>query len=365
MIADFLEPFWEALFEKTGVFGIFLATLAPIIFILVLLIIVAAVIGIFKYGKRKRLIKMYEKALDLEVDCRYDEAWALFKKYVKKAPPSEDVYYHIGMFCLSAKEDGWKYSKGDARPSYWFEKSAAMGHKAAQFQLLKIRFRENFPADIVMSAKIIREIKELAEKGLPEAKKFLQKTKEELEKKVSAGIMDKNEVNSIFGDSFSQMYLAKTYAEQNKMKESYNLITLSAENGNPDAQYMVADLYLRGTQDKIIEKNPKKAVEWYKKAADRENIDAMIALGELYYVGKGCEKDLLQSAKYFAKAADEGNASAAHNAAICYQNYAFECAERKGLTKPMEKKLDHDYMVNMIKGLKYEKRAEELGYKEK
>ena len=364
MIADFLEPFWESLFEKTGVFGIFLASFAPIILILILLIIIAAVIGLFKYGKRKKLIKMYEKAMDLEVDCRYDEAWALLKKYIKKAPPSEDVYYHIGMFCLSAKEDGWNYSKGDARPSYWFEKAAAMGHKAAKYQLLKIKFRESFPTDIIGSIKIIREIRELASKGLPEAEKFLKKTEEELKKKAEAGIIGKHEVFSVLGDSIQQLLLAEEYYKQKKNKESYSLIILSAENGNPDAQLMIAEIYLRGSTDKIIKKNPQKAVEFYKKAFAAGKTDAAIALGELYYMGEGCEKNILEAANYFAKAADEGDASAAHNAAICYQNYAVECADRKGLKNPVDRKLDGDYMRNMIKSIAYAKKAEELGYKE-
>jgi TPR repeat protein len=268
------------------------------------------------------------------------------------------------MFCLSAKEDGWKYSKGDARPSFWFEQAASMGHKTAKFQLLKIRFRENFPADIIECAKIIKEIRELASKGLPEAENYLQKTEEELKKKAEAGIIGKNEAFSVLGDSVQQMYLAITYAEQNKMKESYNLVTLSAENGNPDAQLMLGLFYMRGTEDGIISKNPKEAVKWFKKASAAGKNDATIALGELCYVGLGCEKDLLEAANYFAKAADAGDASAANNAAICYKKYAFECAERKGLKNPVDRKLDRDYLRYMIRAMTYEQKAEELGYKE-
>ena len=77
MLADFLEPFWEALFEKTGVFGIFLAAAAPVILIIVLILIIFAFYSLFKVAKKKRLEKIYHEARYLEYRERYDEAWEL------------------------------------------------------------------------------------------------------------------------------------------------------------------------------------------------------------------------------------------------------------------------------------------------
>ena len=85
MLADFFEPVWDFLFDKMGVFGMVIATATPVIALVLLFLIIAAIVGIFSAVKEKRLKKMYNKALYLEYRGRYPEAWKLFRKYAKKA----------------------------------------------------------------------------------------------------------------------------------------------------------------------------------------------------------------------------------------------------------------------------------------
>jgi TPR repeat protein len=47
-----------------------------------------------------------------------------------------------------------------------------------------------------------------------------------------------------------------------------------------------------------------KAREWYQRAADAGNIDAMINLGRLYLDGKGVPKDYGKAREWYQKAAD-------------------------------------------------------------
>ena len=54
----------------------------------------------------------------------------------------------------------------------------------------------------------------------------------------------------------------------------------AAEKGNIDAQYMLAILYKEGLG---TEKNLEKAFYWYHKAAEKENIDAQYNFTLLYY----------------------------------------------------------------------------------
>lgn len=57
-----------------------------------------------------------------------------------------------------------------------------------------------------------------------------------------------------------------------------NFATFAADNGLPDAQVMVAHIYLRGLSG-IVDHN--KAADYYRKAAAQQNSDAFMGLGEM------------------------------------------------------------------------------------
>lgn len=80
-----------------------------------------------------------------------------------------------------------------------------------------------------------------------------------------------------------------------------------AKAGDAVSQMEVADAYAKGLG---IEKNPKEAVEWYRKAADQGNADAQLALGNLLIGGKGVPKDSVEAAKWFLAAAEQGKPAA-------------------------------------------------------
>ena len=144
MLISVFGQFQNVFFEKTETFGIFITSFAPIILIALLVLIAVFVITGSKSRKKQNLNKILEKAKDLEVDCRYSEAWDFFLKYEKKAEPSAEIYFHMGMFCLSAKDEKIEGLKGNCDPAFWFEKAASMDHSRAKFYLLKLKFLENF-----------------------------------------------------------------------------------------------------------------------------------------------------------------------------------------------------------------------------
>ena len=53
-----------------------------------------------------------------------------------------------------------------------------------------------------------------------------------------------------------------------------------------------------------------KAREWYEKAADKGDADAMSNLGLLYGNGQGVAQDYAKAREWYEKAADKGDASA-------------------------------------------------------
>ena len=59
-----------------------------------------------------------------------------------------------------------------------------------------------------------------------------------------------------------------------------------------------------------VEKNFIKAVEWYTKAAEKGNSDAMYNLGHCFHHGQGVEKNLARALEWYTKSRDAGDADA-------------------------------------------------------
>ena len=59
-----------------------------------------------------------------------------------------------------------------------------------------------------------------------------------------------------------------------------------------------------------VEKNFIKAVEWYTKAAEKGNSDAMYNLGLCFHHGRGVEKNLARALEWYTKSRDAGDADA-------------------------------------------------------
>lgn len=65
-------------------------------------------------------------------------------------------------------------------------------------------------------------------------------------------------------------------------------------------------MYRKG---KVVEKDSKKMMHYYHKSADLGNIDACVALGEIYENGKDPSKDFPKALSYYTKAYDRGKKS--------------------------------------------------------
>ncbi len=84
-----------------------------------------------------------------------------------------------------------------------------------------------------------------------------------------------------------------------------------AEEGNPLAQYSMANLYASGQG---VEQNQGEAVRWLRRAARGGYRRAAVDLGNRYASGLGVERDLEEAAKWFEMAgtltAEEGQEEA-------------------------------------------------------
>ena len=60
------------------------------------------------------------------------------------------------------------------------------------------------------------------------------------------------------------------------------------------------------------------AVECYRQAAEKGNLDAQCDLGNCYRLGKGVQKDAKESFNWYKKSAEQGNATAMYHVGLCY-----------------------------------------------
>lgn len=75
-----------------------------------------------------------------------------------------------------------------------------------------------------------------------------------------------------------------------------------------------------------VDKNFRKASEWFNKAAAKGHAGAQYNLGIMAYLGQGTDKDFAVAAKWFREAADQGHAAAQYNLGFLYY-------EGKGVAK--------------------------------
>jgi hypothetical protein len=62
------------------------------------------------------------------------------------------------------------------------------------------------------------------------------------------------------------------------------------------------------------------AARWWRKAADQGDADAQQNLGFMYYSGHGATQDYAEAARWYRKAADHGDAGAQDNLGVMYLN---------------------------------------------
>lgn len=114
------------------------------------------------------------------------------------------------------------------------------------------------------------------------------------------------------GDAQTQFLVAQQYfsgigtlIDVEKAKHWY---TLSAENGNVEAQFELAKLLENG-KDRV-KKNLAGAFYWYKKAAEADDIYAILKVGQMYDAGIGIGKNIEKALYWYEKAAAKNSIDA-------------------------------------------------------
>lgn len=90
---------------------------------------------------------------------------------------------------------------------------------------------------------------------------------------------------------------------------------LKAENGSLSAEVLVAKAYASGRTGKI---DYEQAARWYRRAADQGDPDSQSNLGVLYLQGQGVARNEAEAMRWFQRAAASGYPLALHNLAMMY-----------------------------------------------
>ena len=104
------------------------------------------------------------------------------------------------------------------------------------------------------------------------------------------------------------LQLGKKYLEgqgiQKDIRKGLECYKKAAEKGSLEAQLALGNRYRQGTE---VEKDEQEAFRWYWQAAGQGNGDAQFWLGDAYDYGKGVKQDYEEAMKWYQKAAAQGN----------------------------------------------------------
>ncbi len=104
-----------------------------------------------------------------------------------------------------------------------------------------------------------------------------------------------------------EMALAGGGAAVPDFEKALELFRRAAERGDADAKYALGELYKHG---KGVAKDDGEAANWFQAAADDDHAAAMVELAILKFNGSGVERDPAGAVKLFRRAAEQGNAVA-------------------------------------------------------
>lgn len=110
---------------------------------------------------------------------------------------------------------------------------------------------------------------------------------------------------------------AVSLVESKKYMEAFPLFKEMAEKGDPEAQHNLALLYRTG---KGTEKNLELSGRWFRKAADQGISDAQYYLGHMYDTGEGVVQNRKYAYVWYRKAAERGHGLAQINLGVLLAN---------------------------------------------
>ena len=127
-----------------------------------------------------------------------------------------------------------------------------------------------------------------------------------------------NAVNSYPNEPRFQFQLGRAFDKKKQYETAIRWYKKVAKDYSyPSAQNNLGHMYRGG---KGVPKDDKKAVKWFRLAAEQGDALGQNALGNMYDTGRGVPKDDKESAKWRTLAAEQGNSQSQYNLGVMYEN---------------------------------------------
>ena len=102
---------------------------------------------------------------------------------------------------------------------------------------------------------------------------------------------------------FSQEDIDKVTALLREAKKGKRDLDSLMQEAGTAAQVCLGEMYEEG---KGVRRNYRRAVEWYRKAAEQGDAAGQYELGWMYREGMGVDKDCQEAVKWYRKSAEQG-----------------------------------------------------------
>ena len=135
------------------------------------------------------------------------------------------------------------------------------------------------------------------------------------EKSAQQGNPDAQYMMGVLHDLSDQSFPAEKRLINPDFQQAVDWYQKSAGQGSALAQYALGNLYNKGIGNRSPA-DAKLAIDWYRQAANQGYAPAKNALGSMYFFGRGVEKDASQALFWFQKAADQGDALGQYNLSV-------------------------------------------------
>ena len=209
----------------------------------------------------------------------------------------------------------YRYGRGvdrdDAEALQWFRKAAEKGHAKAQLHVgHAYRFARGVDRNDTVA---IRWYAQSAKQKEPRAEYAIGKMFEE------GNGVDRDYRKAL---TWYRKAAARGYDEAEEKVEKRDEFVRAlplAKEGDPVAQAQIGDAYTNGDG---VALDYTKALEWYLRAADKQNAVAECGLGDAYSYGRGVPRDRPEAARWYRRAAERGYVRAQVSLGHCYRRGA-------------------------------------------
>jgi TPR repeat protein len=235
----------------------------------------------------------------------------------------KDAQFSMGLFLQQSNQQGALQQALD-----YYDKAAKQGQLQAMNNYgFIVAASTQDPAQAKLG---VEKIKEASTKGLNAARRNMAtiylrgmagepRNVPEAKKLLEAAVADPKQPDYQAEFELAQFYLGAGGPENQDTEKAWELLNSAAKHGNPNALAALGSVLFDGKEfgteekKKKIPADPKGAVDLFKKLAEQNNPAGLRTMGELYQKGipnTGVEKDFKKALEYYGKAAQGNDAVA-------------------------------------------------------